>query len=186
MRAPAPDWIGQITGTASVAVAGDVVPVSRVVENIGLVNAASAVDIAYYLSVDDVPLVSDLELGRFTIPPLEIGAFDVDVDAVPVPLTVAAGDYFLHFIIDPDQDREEVRVDNNAVLGSRLSVFPPDLQIVTSALPVARTGAPYQVALIAVGGTSIEKTWSIVQSLVPGLAIDPVGGHPRRHTHHGG
>jgi MYXO-CTERM domain-containing protein len=174
VRDPVPDFRGQVIATSTAVEAGERLVVNRVVENGGLVDAP-ATELLYVLSEDGELATSDVALGRVAVPALAVDEIDVASDVVNVPVTVAPGNYLLGFIIDPDDQVEEV-TDENDVPGPRVDVFAPDLRVATESLPVAQLEVPYEVALVAVGGPSPEYRWSILQGAVPGIELDPGAG----------
>lgn len=174
VRAPVPDWRGEIISTSTAVEAGGRLTVNRVVENAGLVDAPPT-EILYVLSEDEDLRPSDPRLGRFSVPALAVDAIDVRSDAITIPLTATPGSFRLGFLIDPDEAVEEVD-EANAVMGPRVEVFPPDLRIATESLPLARLGRPYDVALIAVGGTSPAYRWRLLSGSAPGIELDGDAG----------
>jgi len=174
IRERVPDLRGGVIATSTAIEAGGRLVVRRIVENTGFADAEAS-EIQYVLSEDDDIRVFDLSLGRVPIPALPVDAFEVRSDELEIPITTTPGTYNLGFVIDPDGRLDEVDEDNG-VVGPRVTIFAPDLQIVTESLPLARLDIPYDVALVAAGGPTPDYRWQIVAGSVPGLELDASTG----------
>ncbi len=176
VRNPVPNLVGDIISTSTAVEAGASLLINRVVENDGLADMTEPVELLYVLSEDEDIAVSDLSLGRFAVPALEVDRLAITTDMPPIPLALEPGEYRLGMILDPDEDLEEVQEADNVVAGPRISVFAPDLQVATSELPIGRRGVIYSVALVAVGGPSPAYQWRLAEGAVPGLTLESSTG----------
>jgi len=169
---PLPNLRGEIVSAPSNAEAGSTITVQRVVENDGVEDGTVETEVLIVLSRDAVIEADDIALLRDTTPALPREALDVVDAQVSLPLTLTSTSYRLGLVLDAQGQEPETIEEDNFVLGPPMEVFPPDLAIVTSTLPVARTGTAYEVALIGVGGT-VARTWSIPDGQLPtGVDLD--------------
>ncbi|MEM1022679.1 MAG: Ig domain-containing protein [Myxococcota bacterium] len=173
---PLPNLRGEIGSAPSTAEAGASITVQRVVENDGVEDGTVATELLWVLSLDDQIEVDDLVIATENTPRLTVDALDVVDSTIDLPLTLTATTYRLGMVIDPTNLEDETIEEDNFVVGPLIDVFPPDLAIVTSTLPIARTGTAYEVALIGVGGT-VARTWFIPDEQLPmGLILDGDAG----------
>jgi hypothetical protein len=171
-----PNLRGEIGSAPDTAEAGSTITVQRVLENNGVADGSVATELLIVLSLDDVIEADDFLLRQETIPALARGALDVADSTLDLPLTLTSTTYRLGLVIDRENAEPETIEEDNFVVGPAIEVFPADLAIVTSTLPVARTGTAYEVALIGVGGT-VSRTWSIPEDqLPPGIGLDEQEG----------
>ncbi|MEM1023230.1 MAG: putative Ig domain-containing protein [Myxococcota bacterium] len=174
---PAPDFETRIIATSTSAAGGEELSITRSLANIG--NADSvATPYAYYLSTNQtISPDDDILLGTFETT-LAVGADDISVDTVTVPVTVQAGNYFLGLVANPNETVREVFLANNvSVTAEPLNVFEAVIQFITSSFPRATSGVPYEVGAFATGGTQ-PITWALApgSSLPPGLTLEASTG----------
>lgn len=173
VRDPAPDFAVDRIRLPAMGAAGETLTVERLITNAG--NAPGQIEYEVYLSTDaNIDPATDVFLGRGQVS-LTTGGQDADVDAVGIPGTVAAGSYYVGYVLDPNDAVEELYEDNNHVSSmGRVSIQPNQLQILTQGLPLATVDAPYEVVLAA-GGASGALTWSATATVPPGLVLEPNG-----------
>lgn len=173
VTAPIADLTVSGVATVATAPAGEPVPVTAVVSNLG----AADTDFAWAVVLSSNELVSprDRRLleGRSTVASGKQTALSLDVRLPPL---LAPGQYTLGVVVDPDDEVPEVsEANNHAASPTRLNVTSPALSIATQQLPEAVSGLPYGVDLRAVGVTS-EPVWRLVGGDLPeGLSLAATG-----------
>ncbi len=173
-RAPAPDFTVSEIRLPINAAAGESFVVARTMANAG--NAPGGIDYQIYLSSDStIDPMTDVPIGTGTVALSAFGE-DVGVDRVHVPSTVAGGNYYVGYVLDPADATEELDEGNNRVASQgTLVVLASQLVILTGDLPVAVLGTEYQVLFGAAGGTG-GYVWSIAGGTLPtGLTLDAGG-----------
>ena len=149
--------------------AGDVIPVTRTLRNVGTLDAPAAA-YRYVASVNDIITVDDLPLdiinpatgmptpeGSVT---LARDATDSRTELVRLPAGIPAGTYYIGCIIDPQAALVDLDRSNNARASLPLPVAASSLVIATTALPDATVGSPFNVRLAASGEMGASQ-WSI-------------------------
>ena len=175
VRQPAPDFSVLDIVTPPAAAAGETLRLHRTIENNG--NAAGDLEYTVYLSLDAIldPGL-DTPLGSFSAM-VAVAAVDDGANSVRVPADIAAAVYYVIYALDPDNLVDELDESNN-VRASRntLVVERAELGILTTMLPLATLGVPYDVRLAAVGGAG-ALTWSVSGGALPtGITIDGAAG----------
>ena len=176
-----PDLTARITRTGTRAVAGQSLSITRALSNDG-VAAAPAFVYRYYLSANPTIATDDAPVGNFNAS-LGVGEMDESIDGPIVPTNIPDGSYYLGIIADPDDVIAEVREDNNASVGPRISVTGPRLAVVTEQLPAGTVGVRYSASAAANAGP-FRASWSLVRGRLPtGVALDTttgtISGSPR-------
>ncbi|MCC7380793.1 MAG: hypothetical protein IT384_03130 [Deltaproteobacteria bacterium] len=182
VRDPGPDFTATEIRFPAVGAAGEALPIERVVQNIG--NAPGQTEYAIYISADaTIDPATDLPMG--------VGMADLasredqpGVDQARIPVDVPAGTYYVGYLLDPDGAVAELLEANNAVVADRtITVEAGQLGILTTTLPAATVGLPFQFDLAAHGGTGVYA-WSVATGTMPaGLTLDANGrirGTPER------
>ncbi|MBI4814679.1 MAG: putative Ig domain-containing protein [Deltaproteobacteria bacterium] len=162
VREPAPDFLMEEVSAPATAAAGEVMPVSALVLNLGVTSAATHV--RFVLSADQTLDESDVYLADS--PDVEIGPSQDRLVSlwVEIPQTVTSGNWFLFATADPDDFVEEVTEgDETGLSASPITVLGADLAIVSPAPPNAVVGVPYTFRFAARGGSGgyvYELMWS--------------------------
>lgn len=158
VRNPAPNLIPINVRAPVKLAAGELVPVTRTLANLGN-RPSPAAKYRYYLSAneiittDDVPAQlhtssGDLSDGTVT---LDVGAQDTAVEFVRVPANAPAGNLFLGVLMDPDGLIEETIEDDNGLASQQAQVVPLALGLATPSLPDALVDQPYEMQLVGQG-----------------------------------
>lgn len=192
LRAPAPDLAVLKVDAPASAGAGELIPVYRVIKNVGNVNSA-AVKYRYVASVNTIITPDDVTLpisgpggttadtGTVT---LAIGASDALTELVRLPGSMSAGSWYVGVIADSDNQVVELDEVNNAAASTAVQVAGSSLKVTTNQLPDAIIDRPYSFRLVAQGEQGVVSTWAIdpAQGALPGgltLASDGlVSGTP--------
>jgi MYXO-CTERM domain-containing protein len=130
------------------------------------------------LSRNQVVSREDLLLASDTaqLPLLTTATVTVDVT---LPAQVAAGQYYLGVVMDPDNAVQEIdEVNNTRASATPLSVATNAVNVATTGLPGAYVGIAYTHFLQATGGDG-RYTWSLQGSLPAGLSLIPNTGELR-------
>jgi len=111
------------------------IPITTSVQNYGNIDIDKVI-LGYYLSVDENITSDDYQIGKTTIRNLAASESRSIENKVRIPLKVPPGSYEIGWIIDPNNEIEELFEDNNAFLnGVRLYVRSTFLdQMLTSPL----------------------------------------------------
>jgi subtilase family serine protease len=188
LRQPAADFVAVRVDGPLAAASSEVVPVSRLIRNQGNrgnVLSGKAYRYSFFLSENQVispqdvrlPLMQGGQPKDFGTGRLAAGADDRAVDLVRMPASLNEGSYFLGMIVDPDQEIEELREDNNLVAsGALVTVGGGALAVSTSGLPDAVDHVAYLHQLVAAGGDG-TFSWQLggASVLPPGLALSSDG-----------
>ena len=182
LRQPAMDLtVGRIDAPLR-AGTGEIVPVFRVLRNLGNrgnLAGGAAFDYRYVLSANDAITVQDLPLQIVTaggpIPlghgRLAPGSQDDATDLVRIPEGISPGTYYIGLIVDPDNALAELDETNNALsTNGPVELSSSGLTILATTLPDGLVGTPYDVELGARGG---DGTYAF--SLEPGQGELPTG-----------
>jgi subtilase family serine protease len=175
VRDPGPDFTVTDVATLPAGAAGEVIPVSRIFRNLG--NAIGNVPYQVALSASPTGMPADRTIGSGMIM-LDPGGAQGGSDEVRIPDDVAAGDYYVAFLVDPSNMANELGLAPKIGVSSQpITVGMPQLSIVNGVLPEASVGGRYDAILIATGGLA-PYTWSLVQGALPsGLMLDANSGH---------
>lgn len=186
LRAPAPDLSVLKVDAPASAGAGELIPVYRVIKNVGNVNSA-AVKYRYVASVNTIITPDDIALpiqgaggtmndtGTVT---LAIGATDAATELVRLPGSMTAGTWYVGVIADSDEQIVELDEVNNATASTAVQVAGSSLKVTTSQLPDAIVDRPYSFRLVAQGEQGVASTWAIdpAQGALPaGLTLGTDG-----------
>ena len=173
LRAPAPDLAVLRVDAPASAGAGELIPVYRVIKNVGNVDSA-AIKYRYVASAntiitpDDVPLPiqgsggATTDFGTVTLP---VGASDSKTEIVRLPGTLTPGTWYVGVLADSDEQVVELDEVNNALASASVQVAGSSLVVATSQLPDAVVDRPYSFRLVAQGEQG-ASTW----------ALDPAAG----------
>ncbi|MEW6434265.1 MAG: putative Ig domain-containing protein [Myxococcota bacterium] len=188
VTAPGVDLTVASVTAPAVAGVGEVLPVVRTIRNIGNVDSGMPVAYRYYASANDIITRDDVLLqiidpstgtprtgGSVT---LARGAADSATELVRLPGTMPPGSYYIGCIVDPDATIAELDRANNAGASRPMQVAPSSLRILTTQLPDATVGRPFDVRLAAAGEQGASK-WSIdeTQGAKPAwLSLDEATG----------
>ena len=186
IRAPGPDFTPVELDVPQQAGVGEVVPVFRVIRNVGNLgnDSGTPCPYRYYLSAnatittEDIPLqilVNGQPQAQGQVQ-LAIGADSRATELVQLPGNIAPGTYHLGILVNPDLTVDEIDTTNDALDGSStVAVAASQLTITTSDLPDGVAGVPYSVQLAASGGSSFTWTLSQGSTLPTGLTLSSSG-----------
>lgn len=173
VRDTAPDYVITEIRTPDVAGAGETVPLQRTLENQGNATGTAEYDV-FLVSLSGATRYALISQGSVS---LAIGQIQPAVDVAAIPAYVAPGEYRVEYVLDPELVTEEIDEDNNVARSEgTIAVENAQLTILTTSMPVATVGVPYEVALASLGGTG-PVSWSLVQGELPGgLSLDRNSG----------
>jgi subtilase family serine protease len=172
VRQPAMDLTPVRVDVPVVGAVGEVMPVYRVIRNLGnrgnLVGGA-AFEYRYVLSSNEIISVEDIPLsimvkgqtrasgeGR-----IDVLSDDRATDLLRVPSDVSPGTYFIGLITDPDGRVAELDERNNTAASvGTVEVVPSSLRVETSYLPDGLVGVVYHQHLVAAGGDGVYR-WEL-------------------------
>ncbi len=188
LRAPAADYVPARLDAPSGGAVGELLPLFRILRNIGNVNGAP-VSYRYYASAnelitsDDLPLkVVDArgELMETAELSLAAGAEDKGAQFVALPPHLSPGTYYIGCVVDSGGAVAELEEGNNALAAALPTVVTPSsLRVVTSSLPDARVQRPFYFRLVALGAPGMGTgNWTLEpgQGALPeGLALQADG-----------
>ncbi|MCK6547496.1 putative Ig domain-containing protein [Myxococcota bacterium] len=167
--------VQRVTTPVATATAGDTLPVSFRVKNIGGLPANNA-EVAVMLSTNPVITPQDVELSRFTLTlgPQETSEQTINVT---IPANTNSGRYYLGVFADATAAIDELEESNNGLATfDSIVLAGGQLTILTTQLPVGYPRAIYNGLLSAIGGGS-TYTWRITQGTLPsGLGLVPSSG----------
>ncbi|MEO1335252.1 MAG: CARDB domain-containing protein, partial [Myxococcota bacterium] len=172
VRDAAPDFTPVSITTASVAAAGQTIPLAVTVANLGYVPGTTNVRVV--LSANPGVTAQDTvvfeTLAPLTLVPPEEGTV---AGWGEISSTFPSGRYFVGAIVDPSNAIDEVFETNNTLVEGPIDIRGSGLAIVTPAPPNALIDAPYARQFDAVGGTGTE-VWSLewISSSPDGLRFD--------------
>src|SRR5690606_14173523 len=117
-----PVWVGvrpdlaltAVTTSTSLVRTGEAVAVSAIVENLGDASAPD-VTLKYMLSTDTVFDPSDKQLSYDKVDALGPGAVGAEDAVLHISTATLAGEYFILFVVDPDDLAPEHDEDDNVV-----------------------------------------------------------------------
>ena len=88
-----------------------------------------------------------------------------------IPAAVAAGDYHVAYVVDPDGALAELDETNDVFVSkAKVRVVPVSLAILTETIPVATVGVDFEFAFAAAGGSGSYR-WASVGTLPSGLVF---------------
>ncbi len=110
--------------------AANPIRISSFVQNLGG-REVESYDLTAYLSIDAVwDRENDIELEGFEVDTLKSGKEDFQSEILTIPLQTAAGDYYLIWVADAEDEIEEINENNNWVaLPLEVTASAPDLII---------------------------------------------------------
>ncbi len=174
VRDPAPDFATSSLTPAGGGAAGESLVVARTLSNLG--NAGGDLSYEIFLSHDaTIDPATDIALGTGQV---RLGAAQDDegVDMALIPSDTPAGNYYLGYVVDPDNTVAELSESNNtAASAATITIEAGALKILTQSLPSATVGLPYQFDIGARGGSG-RYTWSLQGTLPAGLSFDAATG----------
>lgn len=98
---------------------------------------------------------------------LKAGDVDAAQDAVTVPAATPPGVYTVGIVLDPANQLSEINeLNNTAAASAQITVATGTVQVTTSSMPDAATGAPYAAHLYAAGGSG-SYTWALAGGSEP-------------------
>lgn len=158
VRNPAPNLVPINVRAPVKMAAGEVVPVTRTLANLGNRPSATA-KYRYYLSANEIITSDDLPATIFRTSgevqdgtvTLGVGAQDTAVELVRVPANAPAGNLYLGVLLDPDEAIAETIEDDNGLASQQAQVVPLALGLATSALPDGLVAQPYELQLVGQG-----------------------------------
>lgn len=174
VRDPAPRFVVSAVDVADLAIAGQSVTVQRTFDNTG--NAPGTAPYVIYLSRTrgfDPARAVPVGMGTVMLNP---SMPSTNIDRPVIPADTAPGNYYLVYVIDPDNTVDQLdRLNSTRVSNMPFEVIPSQLAIRTRDLPIATIGTPYQIEFSAIGGTG-PYVWSIASGTLPeGLSFDAMG-----------
>ena len=132
------------------SLAGESLLATYRVENIGTV--AASFTLAGHISRNPAVTTGDTEVGRTTLE-LQPGQSSSQSLQLNLPSLLAAGDYYIAIIADPESPVSEIQEANNiGVAASSLNVYSPQLSIRTESLPQGTVFIDYYARVAALGG----------------------------------
>lgn len=186
LRAPSADYTVRQMDIPATAGVGEVMPVYRVIANIGNVNGG-AMDFRYYASVNDIITDQDVPLeivngdGSTSASrslALNAGTDDRGTEFVRLPALMPGGTYYVGCRVDVGDAVSELQEDNNSVASrTTVVVARAALAVLTSQLPDGTVNRPYGFGLGASGGNG-SYVWSYdpMQGALPtGLSLSADG-----------
>lgn len=183
VRLPAAELaIESVSLSAARVAPGDALVVSFEVRNRGpMPSAALSADIV--VGRDPVPTRTDRALGRTTIPAVGAGQSLATGARVELPANLAAGEWRIGLLLDPERRIGGVAADARArVALQSITVVRGELVLLTSNLPDGALERPYDLGFEARGGDG-TYTFEIVGAVPDGLVLDAAGqrlrGTPR-------
>ena len=117
-------WVSGASLSTSLVRAGEAVDVTAVVENLGVV-AAPTVNLEYMLSTDAVFSADDKQLSYDQVDSLGASLTSLEDASLNISTATAAGDYYLLFVADADEEAAELDESNN-VMAVPLTVTKDD------------------------------------------------------------
>lgn len=187
ISAPGPDLVATGLSVPSTWAPGELVPVSRVLRNLGN-RPSPTFAYRYFLSknalvtTQDTPLPivgangAEVSSGQASV---AMGGSESRVEWIRVPDGVVPGEYSVGVFVDPEDAVVEIDEDNNGFTGAGVKVVPVRFQLVVQELPDAIVGLPWSFQLSAVGAAG-PITWSVAPTAAGALpdeiALDPNTG----------
>lgn len=174
IRTPAADFTPLEVSTATSAAAGETVPVSARIGNIGNVQGSAMV--RFVISQNSGTTVDDPQIYETSMPVTIAPNMETTVTAwASLPGDLSSGAYWIGAIVDPLGALEEVYEDNNALGTGPIAVSGANVAIITPNPPNAVIGVPFVRRFSAIGGTG-SYSWSIEylgDAMIAGLSFDP-------------
>lgn len=134
--------------TASLSPTADRLTVTDTVKNYGRAPLAAPVRVVYALSVTGVTDGHETVLGSRTITALAAGGESMMTTALAVPATLDPNRYFVIIQVDPDRRVAELKRDNNAAAGQRITIgADPVLEAVDARLKPDGTAMAVKVTV---------------------------------------
>jgi hypothetical protein len=183
LRNPAPNLVPINVRAPLRMAAGEVVPVTRTLANLGN-RPSTAAKYRYFLSANEIITTDDLpativqssgEVTDGTVT-LAVGQQDTAVEEVRLPANAPSGNLYLGVMLDPDELVPETNEEDNGLASQRAEVVPQALSLATPSLPDGLVNEPYAMQLVGQGAvgpyTFSAKTPS---ELPPGVTLSPAG-----------
>jgi len=181
VRGPAPNLLPLSVQCPGRIGAGETVPVTRTLANVGN-RPAAQVKYRYYLSANQQITVEDTllpirddtgELVNERTVDLAVNAQDAADEFVVIPTSVSSASLYLGVLVDPDHELDESSRDDNGLAGQAIVVVGQALKVTSGAMPDAVVGQPYLARLSATGAEG-PYTWSSA-ALPIGLILSSAG-----------
>ncbi|MEW5739168.1 MAG: CARDB domain-containing protein [Myxococcota bacterium] len=191
VRNPAPNLLPINVRAPLRMAAGETVPVTRTLANLGN-RPSTAAKYRYYLSAneiitaDDVPAMIDTPGGEVVegTVTLAVGQQDTAVELVRLPPNAPTGQLYLGVVLDPGNLIDETEEDDNGLASLRAEVVPLALGLATPTLPDGLVDQSYEVQLVGQGAAPpFSFRAKDPAELPPGLTLSPQGllsGTPTR------
>jgi MYXO-CTERM domain-containing protein len=159
IRDPAPDFEPIEMETSTSAAAGESLAVSAAIANYG--NVTGAATVRFVVSQNPGVTLQDTQIFETSMPVQIAANQEVTVSTwATLPNDLESGVYYIGVIVDPLEQLEEVREDNNSISYGPLSIRGAELAIVNPDPANAVSQVPYTWRFAAVGG-SAAYTWSV-------------------------
>jgi hypothetical protein len=179
VRNPAPNLVPTNVSAPIRMAAGELVPVSRTLVNLGN-RPSPASKYRYYLSANEIISTADLPVSIFTpggevedgTVTLAVGQQDTAVELVRLPPDAPTGRLYLGVLLDPDGLVDETDEDDNGLAALRAEVVPLALGLANPALPDALVDQRYEAQLVGQGAAP-PYTFRLkdLAELPPGLTL---------------
>lgn len=173
IRDRAPDFVVTEVRVPRVAAAGESVTLQRSLENVG--NAPGSTPYTVEL-LEEFGSIEPVVLGTGNVS-LNVGEVSDGIDTFTIPADLPGGTFRVRYVIDADDQVEEIVEDNNdGKSAETMDLSPAQLQIYTKLLPPAVVAASYSLQLVAAGNLA-PVTWSVTAGALPsGLSLDGAAG----------
>jgi MYXO-CTERM domain-containing protein len=159
VRPPGPDFTPAQILTSSIAAAGETIPVTVDVQNIG--NAAGSVPVRIVISTTPTITAALTSIYDSTTPLMVPASMDRSISVwAQLPGDLSSGTYYVGVVLDPQNQVDEIRKDNNTAVSAPLVISGSDLAIVTPPLPPAIIGVPFVRRFNGAGGTQ-PYVWTL-------------------------
>lgn len=183
VRNPAPNLAPLNVRAPLKLAAGEVVPVTRTLANLGN-RPSTAAKYRYYVSANEIVTADDLpamiqgasgEVADGTVT-LAVGQQDTATELVKLPANTPAGSLYLGVLLDPDALIAETIEEDNGLAAPRSEVVPLALGLATAALPDALVDQAYEVQLVGRGAAGpFTFRAKLPGELPPGLTLSTDG-----------
>ncbi len=185
LKSPGADYTFGAFSVPSAAAVGELMPVYRVLRNVGN-SEGTAAKYRFYASVNNIISSSDFllkqqvsggESATFGTVTLGKGETDAKTQYLVLPADMPPGAYYIGALVDEDRELAELDEANNAALAGPIPVGSPALKVLNTQLPDAILDQPYRFTLTAASaGTSPIWAVDAAQGALPdGLTLSQEG-----------